>query len=563
MNGTARPGEGPARWPRLRRGLVVAATTDGLLLEGGPSRQLLTGAAASALLPRLLRALDGTRSPARLRDELSFRPEHLDQALRLLDRCGLLEWVRPDAAAAFAARHVVTYLSRTITVTDKCLSADDLTARLARCAVLLIAPAALARPIVADLKETGIGQVSTCAAADAASRSTVLPRPGVAAVFDELADEHLLDTVVKACADSDLPVLRFGGTAAVAEVGPVFYGIETACVGCFRRAQVLQGAPDTAEPLTPDGAVAGLLASLVTAAVLDLLGGQAPKPSAARLSRVRFPGCLSEAYDVVPELECATCVGGTPPPDADSRDLLSYEWHMRKAPPALERDSTPTPAESTRLAALQQQREDFPFAPHHRLPGQPGAQPEPAGRLDESVLAGILARTAGFRGPEDPAQGGDSARWAPSGGNMASVVLYLGIEAGPFDLPGTIFRYEDIEHQVLSARADRVPLAQILAGTDLDAGRTDAVFVLVGDVGRLRQKYDTFAWRLAHLDAGCAALQLQLVAAGYGLRVVFASTWPAQLAELLELHPGREVVTAVAGVCATSRPGREGSASCL
>jgi SagB-type dehydrogenase family enzyme len=178
------------------------------------------------------------------------------------------------------------------------------------------------------------------------------------------------------------------------------------------------------------------------------------------------------------------------------------------------------------------------------------------------VLATILARTAGFRPATDAVGRMPSSRWAPSGGSMASVALYLSTETDLFALPGTIFRYDDIEHQVLSVRADRVTLARILEGTDLDAARTDVAIVLVGAVGRLRQKYDDFAWRLTHLDTGCAALQLRLVAAGYGLRTTFASTWPAHLAELLELDPLREVVTAVAGVCAGPGPHEERPLPC-
>lgn len=408
MNRAARSYQGPARWPRLRRGLAVASTPDGLLLEGGPSRQLLTGAAASTLLPRLLSVLDGTRSPAQLCGELSLGQAQVEQAVRLLDACGLLEWVRPGGAAGFAAEHVATYLSRTTAISGTYPSTDDLAARLACAGVLLVAPAALAQPIAADLKEIGVGTVSICTAIEVASAAAVTTRPGAAAVFDDPADEHLLDTVVTACRDSDLPVLRFGGTAAAVEVGPVFCGIETACVGCFRHGQVagtagLSSVPGTecpAEPLTPDAAATGMLASLTTTALLGLLTCQAPVPPLSRLSRVAFPGCLGEAYDVMPELECATCTGGTPPQDTAARDLLSYEWRMGKAPPSLEPESAPTPAESARLAALQRQREEFPFAPRHRLPDQPGIrQPgtaEPVGCLDESVLAGILARTAGF-----------------------------------------------------------------------------------------------------------------------------------------------------------------------
>jgi SagB-type dehydrogenase family enzyme len=128
------------------------------------------------------------------------------------------------------------------------------------------------------------------------------------------------------------------------------------------------------------------------------------------------------------------------------------------------------------------------------------------------------------------------------------VALYLVTDRDLFGLPGTVFRYDDIEHEVISVHADRVSVAEAITGTDLDATNADVAIVLVGDVGRLSRKYSDFAWRLTHLDSGCAALQLHLVAKDYGLTATFAAAWPAQVAELLDLDQRREIITAVAAL---------------
>jgi SagB-type dehydrogenase family enzyme len=115
---------------------------------------------------------------------------------------------------------------------------------------------------------------------------------------------------------------------------------------------------------------------------------------------------------------------------------------------------------------------------------------------------------------------GPAQRWAATGGNLASAEAYL--LAGPSqfpDLPGSIFRYNDIGHGLIAIRRSPVPLARCLAGTGLTAPPVQLAIVLVGAVGRVRQKYDTFAYRLTHLDAGCAAAQLAAVGRGYGLTV--------------------------------------------
>ena len=513
------------RRPRLRRGLVMAAAQGGMLLEGGPSRQLLAGAASSTLLPRLLPCLDGTRSRAEVAAGLSLALPKLDRALGLLDRCGLLEWVPPDGSTGFAANHVADYMSRTISVTGSCPSADDYAAKLASVTVLLAAPPVLASLIAADLAETGVGTILPCAAGQPAAGPAPVTGRCVAAVFDDRAEVELLAAAVTAWQEHGLPVLRFSAAPGRVEVGPAFCVAETACVPCFRRGQERAQAHADAGYWTAEAAESELLASLVTSALLGMLAQQPPVPPPRRLVTTMIPACVTEVCDVVPEPECPSCSGGTPPRDPVARDLLAYEWRMAKVPMPFEPVSAPIPAERDWLLTLQRQREAFAASPRHPLRGGdavPGLADGSVGPA-EPVLAAILARIVGFRDAADP----QSRRWAPSGGNMASVAAYLCTEADLFGLPGTIYRYDDLEHQVLSTRADPVPFGRILSGTDLDPVGTDIAIVLVGAAGRLSQKYGDFAWRLTHLDSGCAALQLSLVAASYGLPVTFASAWPA------------------------------------
>jgi SagB-type dehydrogenase family enzyme len=283
---------------------------------------------------------------------------------------------------------------------------------------------------------------------------------------------------------------------------------------------------------------------LVTSALLSVLTGQAAPSPPRRLTKITLPGPVVELYEVLPDPECAVCVGGTPPGDEESTMVLGYEWRVRKVALSAERAEAPTPAKQALLASLQRQRDAFPGFPSRQLPDPPGPRRPGAAdrrRVDEPAVAGVLARTAGFRGP-------GNSRWAPSGGNMGSVAVYLVTERDLFGLPGTIFRYLDTGHEVVSVQRDPVALADFLEGTDLDPSRTAVAIALVGEAGRLSQKYEDFAWRLTHLDSGCAALQLHLAAACYGLSATFAARWPARLGEMLELERRSEVVTAIAGL---------------
>jgi SagB-type dehydrogenase family enzyme len=559
------------RRPRLRRGLAATAAGGSMLIEGGPSRQVLGGADALALIPRLLPALDGRHSGEQLRTELGLSSAQLGLAVRLLDQSGLVEWVTPGDAADFSSDHVAAYMSRTFTMSESCPSANDLARNLAASAALLVAPHPFAEPIAEDLCEAGVGKVLIMTAAAAAGAIPDVTGRCAAAIFDAPADAEALDLFIAGCQQRRIPVLRFHGAGDRAEIGPTFCGLSTACVECFRRGQSAEWFPD--HPVSgehpadqpPSAELTGVLCGLVTSALLGTLGPQPPAPPLRRLTRITLPGQGTTSCDVLPDLDCRSCLGGLPPADAASQSLLAYEWQMGKVTPFLEQPDATTPARRDRFFSLQRQRDSFPTSPRDSLPDQNTGKGLSPGRrsrgIERPVLAEIFARVAGFRPAGAGAANASNKRWAPSGGNVGSVALYLVTDGELFHLPGTVFRYDDLGHQVISVRADRVPLSRVLDGTDLDAAHAEAVIVLVGEVGRLREKYGDFAWRLTHLDTGCAALQLHLAAKSHGLRASFAATWPGQLTELLDLEE-HDVITAIAGLAEAPGPAPDGTPAC-
>jgi SagB-type dehydrogenase family enzyme len=140
------------------------------------------------------------------------------------------------------------------------------------------------------------------------------------------------------------------------------------------------------------------------------------------------------------------------------------------------------------------------------------------------------------------------SRWAPTGGNLASVELFAITGSQIFGLPGNVFKYDDQEHAVVAVRRDAVSLPELVAATDLAVEQADLLLVFVAALGRLGQKYGEFCLRLAHLDAGCAALQLAVVAPELRLKAAFAASWSPAVAAELELDPEAELVTAIAGI---------------
>ncbi|MBV9451291.1 MAG: nitroreductase family protein [Streptosporangiaceae bacterium] len=536
------------RYPRLCRGLVMAPDGDALLVDGGPRRRKLTGKSVTSLLPRVLPLLDGTRQSDSIAAATDLDQSSVDRLLAVLDGSGLLEWPgHPSTGAADAADHVTAYFSRTMSVVPGMACTEDLAWALGGAAALLVASEPIAATVAADLAETGIGDVSVRNAAhpvgpEDITRLARSPRRLVAVLDD--GGPALAGTVMLT-RGSGVPVLRFADGADNTEIGPVFYDGWTPCVRCFRA-----GYADLGGAALGSRVPSGVTAALLTAEIMMALAHTGNPSRPWRMTRVTRPAWRTESFDVLPATGCAACGCAAPPAGTGTAEALAlaYEWQHHIRPAVLTKPKIRTRDGLRRIAALQHERDPFPPAPARDLGGELSAG---AGRLAE-----LLACTAGFRTP--PPGERLMARWAPSGGNLGSVQLYVVTERDLFGLPGTLFRYDDLGHRILPVRADRVPLDSLLAART-GCGPRDVALIFVVSVSRIAHKYEEFALRLSHLDTGCAALQLSVAAAARGVAVSFAPSWSAGLFDLLELEAGGELVTAVAVVDGASL---EGATSC-
>ncbi|MEU8813738.1 nitroreductase family protein [Actinoplanes sp. NPDC048796] len=485
--------------PRLARGLAVVPGPNGLLIEGGPSRHWFTGRAATTVLPRLLDLLDGRHDTGELAAGLGLGPEQLAPALAMLEARGLLDG-SPGGDA---------YFSRMLPAAGGYRSSAELRDVLRRAVVVPAVAGPVRDQLAADLLEAGVGTVSS-------DLGAALDGDGPRLV---VAGDDQLEAVVAVCRPAGVPVLRAAAGADQIQLGPLFDRQMPLCPSCLSTG--LAGAGWTVGG-APDDATAGLLAGLAAGEVLARVAHTHQPAPPPRVVRVTVAGLTSEARLAVPEPGCAECglAGG------DATTAEAYEWWMRTRRHEPVWAGRTTPEEERRLLELQTTRPAFWSSPRRPLPsGDP--------------LGTVLSRVAGQRAVADPA---DRRRWAPSGGNQASPAAYV------ITADGEVCRYDDLTHELVVAHADRIGLGEALAGTDLAPGGLDAVLVLVGDVGRLGQKYGAFALRLAHLDAGCAAMQLAVVSRELGLTARPATAWDERLADVLDLRPDREIVTVVAGL---------------
>ncbi|SOD61570.1 SagB-type dehydrogenase domain-containing protein [Streptomyces zhaozhouensis] len=562
--GEGRPAPAGAAGPALRRGLAVIAHEGGTIVQGGTRRHVFRGRTAREVLPALLPLLDGTRTRPRLCAAVGLSAPQLDAVLALLRRRGLLE-ERRGWGAERVADHVADFVSRGVEWTGAHRDAGGWLDALGRTCALVYGPAGTAGVIAADLAESGVGHTGTPpppgrapeqAPAAPASRGAART---LLVVVDEPGQDGLLERVAAQGAAWDVPVLRVAVDGARVELGPVFLSGYTACVACCRagRAAAGWGEPRAVDPDTRD-----LLAGLACSEALALLGGSSTTAPARTLRAVSVPDGRSERFFVAPEPGCPAC--GTGPAAEDGAAVAElYEWTVERPPPPAVRPGDPPQDVAARWADLAGDRPARSFLtrprcplPAARLPvpgtfGVRTARPagDPSGTAE---IADVLARVGGFRDIDDPAAG----RWAPSGGSLASVELYLLTREGQVDLPGTVFRYDDTRHELIAVRPEPVPLDRALRSTDLRAEDVGHVLVMVAAHQRLAAKYGGFAYRLAQLDAGCATTQLSAVLHSRGASVDFASAWGPDLAVTLDLVPGDQYVTAVAAVGAPPRAPR-------
>lgn len=528
---------------RLRRGLALIPIEDGLIVEGARNRRVFRGRTAKDVLPGLLAGLDGARSPERLVPGMPAA--QLFGLLDVLFRRGVLERQGSPQRDRAVPEEVAAFLSRTTGVSAEGPGTDDVLDALAAATVYVAGEEPFAEDLIDDLRACGVGNVTGPDAlfgdrAGHAERSLAL-------VLETTDAAGRTDQVLDRCRELGVPALRVATFGDCLELGPCFLDDLAICPECLRQARAAASRPAT--PHLSDPALAAVLTGMIASEAVSFAGG---------LPYVRHPQIVTtidtrewtvENHVLMREAGCPRCDDLLPAdPDQRTELVIAYEEAMTPIGPAAEQTSVD-------LARIEEARRNRPAMTAHPALPLPAAA-EPAGtfgvpsqggavELDAGVIGEISRRVAGLR--TEPGDS-DEQRWAPTGGNMASVELYVSHESGVGGLPGTLFRYDDLGHRLIAV--SRLPhgFPELVAATDLAGHPVEALFAFVASIDRLSVKYGDFAYRLAALDAGCATTQFTTVCHGYGRSVVFASRWDERVARLLRIGPDDRFVTAIAGI---------------
>jgi SagB-type dehydrogenase family enzyme len=576
--------------PHFARKFVVVPFEDGLLVDGASGLQILQGKAMGVLLPDLLELMDGARTTPEIQAALiTIPPEDVQAAISMLSECGLIEDGGCETAPAGWNAETFSYLQRYVGASSDCPNAQEAYAELQDHEALVVSSSEgrhRADLLTSLLRKTGVKSVVCVSRTEFPWDAPTLeskPSPSgltpliVSVAAGPLEDEwHLkLDDW---CHERRRPWLRVmlresdGGL----ELGPYFYRGGGPCFRCSSP-QIRPLSPSL--PSRVSAPIAFHLHIGMVAVEIIYLSTRIGLPSRAGEVRrydgdlqlvdsslcVFVPGCarcrpLPRAPQGHSEARIDTAIvfedyiGLRPGMDSSA----SYENAVggggaRNRFPGRRMSNCPAVKLSRELPRL-----DSPV-----LDMGPANGPASIGALKLDNVGPLLLMTAGVR------RYGVRRinRWAATGGNLGSVELFLIANRVEGLMPGT-YLYEAADHtlSLIERHRERMPLTDFVRRVQAngDGDMPAALVIFTGAFHRLREKYDTFGYRLTHLDAGAGISQMRLLASALKIPCHPMRRWPDDLIEdFLSLEPLDEIPTGVLPLCAspeqapsvTTRPG--------
>ena len=506
-------------------GAVVAWWDDELVIDGTGSRRVLSGKSARRLLPDLLPLLDGRHELDELVRALpaGTTPAQVRAVLLLLFSCGLLQ----DGPMPAQPTDQELLLSRLLDTTRVNANVQQAQRRLTDAGVAVTAPEPWAGALRAELASVGLRVLDSGENDGLATDLAVLWMGG---------DPERLRSRIRALRVAGTPILPLtpvdGGTA----VGPYTAEDHGPCPQCVLDQTPV---PDPANA-TADPQIVAALVAIECTALLGRVGasaglrGQLHIPADGGRTAVHFvaprPGCpvcgdpTVEAVDPPPALRYEASVAFPARRLVNPRD---HQHHFEAANIALQFEQRTFPADAVTVPL-----------PDPALLGLDQAAGGDGGSdlgLDLSRLAAILGAAAGVK--PDPMPSGKPARWAPTGGNLASPSLFVLARSVAGLAPG-VWAYDPVGHRLIAV-APTLPQGW--------ADRPEPATVIgAGALYRVSKKYRTFAYRIVHLDAGVALAHLALAARALDVLVRTDPAWPdASLRRALGLGFDTDAITAV------------------
>ncbi|MHC3394134.1 nitroreductase family protein [Streptomyces lavendulocolor] len=522
--------------PALCRGLVVVPFTDGILVEGGPTRQILRGAATRELIPRVLPLLDGTRDVAGVAEQADVPVQHIQQVVALLYTCGLLEEGvdTVDSDSSVADGPTAMFWSRSLDSTRVNRSAAEVVRRLGAMHVVIVADSGVGAGLRDSLLRNGVGRVELV-------RTLADGTADLVVAIDEGGRADLAETA-HWCESRGIPMVPAHLSGTTLDIGPYIDPEFTVTFDEAARQRGAEAPAPSRDTTADDTAVRTMATALITGQVTSIASRVGAVSVLRGMVRTDLASWRQDMYVMAPVPDRTGSRAALTA--ADVPLALAFEASVAFPPRKLLNPRDHQMHYKPGNIALQQESKRWPSARtidlprtgiHPQAPLEPAAAPA-GGRVGLSHLASLLMLAAGRR--EDGRPGLSVPRWAPTGGNLGSVTLHA-VVRDVEGVPTGVWGYDSAAHR-LARLPDAVDLAR-LPGTD-----AAVTFVLTGALARVASKYSTFAWRIVHLDAGVAVAQLSASAASFGFRAQPRDRWDDLcLATAFDLDLDAEPITGV------------------
>jgi hypothetical protein len=488
-------------YPRLTDGLAVIPVASGFVVDGGRRREHFSGRTASAVFPRLLPMLDGTRPIPEVAQALGLPATAVQRVVEMLCERGV---VRTHPAPAEAGRNLTTmriFLRRVLPAGH----GERVDRRLGAARVRVSGTGAIADLVMELLRRSGVGEVT--APPDRSAPTLVVDVSSGGA--EAQSPGHHAGVPV-------LPVRRLPGRVLIGPLSNV------PGVGCERCRPARPHDDDTVDgPVAPAGelASAGLAAGLAVGAALRFLAGQGTSAALDGVVVAGPTGVLG-VRRAARAGDCPHC--GTIAPGLESEELSeTLSDHVAHAPSASWGIDEPDLSHRLAHARAYLTQPRFSAPPHRAV------------RTREERRAADLRWM--LTGGGGRARGLDVPAWQPfraaATGCPGSTRAYLlgdvrGTGPGVF-----YFDASSGEFVVLPGRPE------------FDPDRI--VMVLTGDLPVLEPVLGDADRRVVYQDAGLAMARMRVLAGAAGWKAYAVPEPAGPLSALLELDPRREIVTAV------------------
>lgn len=546
-----------------------------MLVDGVGPLKTLRGQSVAQLLPNLLPLMDGSKTQEELERSIpGFSTQAVRKALGLLFEAGLIEDGANNPSFSSVTVETLQFLRRFVGHTRQNANGAEAYRKLVEAEVFIVTSRKgtdVGEGLSSLLTRTGVGRVNTVDL-DGLRGLTGYPHSTVIVSSASSGEEYEWNVALDEwCSQHGLSWIRgaFDDPAGYADIGPVFTFGEAACYRCFY--QLHSRGPISSSNSRHNSLTEEVWVGLLALEIIYSLTQIAPALSTDGFRRYNLRTSESQDFGVSRIPGCPRCR-----PDSCSfvseHNQAFSDGYALTSPAVVFTDYLgllSRPVDDQRVEnrrselsrILSRQTKHLSVPPQYPLPrktimsdhklgsvmGRAGSCDGRAVSIDQ--LAAVLALTAGIRDKTEP--NGGVRRWAPTGGNLGSVELYIAVHNVEGIAPGFYF-YQPAEHSLaaLRWRSGGLAVDEFIRRAirwrlpDLP----EVLIMFTGAFHRVAKKYGAFGYNLVHLDAGVAISQLEVVATALSLSWWLCHRWAYDLIEE-QLHlqlPGEQTTGCIA-----------------